>query len=453
MTPYEEHNNDRPSKTSLVQTNTNLCVPISTSLQDRAQDSIVHSNNTNDQAISLTHNVPVTSPMTISRQDWIAVIQEAFDDSDNNTKRTFAQQYPRLWKMCGVLVKQWVTDHWQHPKKAKNLTNFKTKIVRHIVSTRKYVPKTTLTGHDKQLYTTMFPNFPNVFVYDRDLFHDFAISTWQVDKVAAALEDNATVSDILRLYSIVIRNDNRDALNSLNTSKTYNRRDVDGAMGRDGSIFHRFGQQFNDPGLTLQVPDRAQHLNSFRDISINDATRIEIQQDHVWLRQLYFKTLTTYRRTMKKWKSGTGGGEGAPENYADWNTREDESFTNYGGHQGDTMAWIYMLDKKEGFPFLEMYEDAPMSTTIEDSAHRGVVDAARLSPGKRKRGDVLRDVGTNLCETMTNGFQMMSEALSTMSDTGNTNARAEAAEDLNAEIQSSLALVEKLESHLTQMHV
>ena len=138
----------------------------------------------------------------------------------------------------------------------------------------------------------------------------------------------------------------------LNTGKTYRRQDTDTSLGRDGSIFQSFKLQFNDPGLIVSKPESANALHSSHEIFVNDPNRVEISRDFAWLRDLYYKTLSDYRRAMQKWKKGTGGGSGAAENYADWNERSDEVFSKYGGVKGDMLAWIYMLDKDQDFPLL-----------------------------------------------------------------------------------------------------
>ena len=71
-----------------------------------------------------------------------------------------------------------------------------------------------------------------------------------------------------------------------------------------------------------------------------------------------------------KWKSGTGGGPGAAENFANWKERDEEVFADYAPGVGsrDDLAWMYMVDKSVGYPFNVVNEPAPASTVTEDGS-------------------------------------------------------------------------------------
>ena len=60
----------------------------------------------------------------------------------------------------------------------------------------------------------------------------------------------------------------------------------------------------------------------------NELSRINIKRDGEWFKMVYKNVITSYRKAMEKWLSGTGGGPGAPENYSDWRTRPDWNFQN-----------------------------------------------------------------------------------------------------------------------------
>ena len=85
---------------------------------------------------------------------------------------------------------------------------------------------------------------------------------------------------------------------------------------------------------------------------------------------------------MQKWKNGTGGGSGAPENYCDWDKREGEKFSNYAEKGScDYLAYIYMLDQQTGFAFNNINDPAPDNTILED----GNEPSGSAQKGKRKR--------------------------------------------------------------------
>ena len=397
---------------------------------------------------------PVSCVLPCTQREWISVTQEVYDTNRLPELRTLAQQYPRLWKLVGKLFKKWKQCHWEHPKKYTNGTVFKQKVVRFIVRDRKYIEKNDMPAYDSAIFNNMYPHFEKVFYYPLKEFEDFAKDTWMLDVAKAEKDQDATFNDVLRLFGVALKSDNRDELNLLNTGKCYLRKDSDSPLGRTGSIFFRFSEQFNDSGIVISDPTRAVHLQTYPDINLNLPDRICIQRDHVWLSNLYLRNLKDYRRAMHKWKQGTGGGPGAPEHYADWNTRDDWTFSAYGGHKGDMLAYIYMLDKDAGFPLLEMYDDAPVSKTREDG------EMPATPTNKRKRAgphDTIKEVGENLCSTMTEGFGSMAKALEMLANSTSqpipqeAAAYKEASTDLIHEIDNGLDTIKKIEDHIEDL--
>ena len=62
-----------------------------------------------------------------------------------------------------------------------------------------------------------------------------------------------------------------------------------------------------------------------------------------------------YKDVMKKWTTGTGGGSGDPENYANWETRDPENFARYHNDHGPMLTWIYMVDQLKGGALTGLY--------------------------------------------------------------------------------------------------
>ena len=162
---------------------------------------------------------------------------------------------------------------------------------------------------------------------------------------------------------------------------------------------------------------------------------------------------------MLKWKQGTGGGSGAPENYSDWNQRDDCDFRKYGGHKGDVLAWVYMMDKKNGFPLLEMYDDTPSSIVIEDSNTQGIV--TNSSPAKRKRtgpADAMKEVGQSLTSAMTEGFGHMTRAMEMIAKSATATPNHEATyaqgtSNMMQEINNGFATITAIEEHIEKLRV
>ena len=77
-----------------------------------------------------------------------------------------------------------------------------------------------------------------------------------------------------------------------------------------------------------------------------------------------------YNKATLKWKEGTGGGDGAPENYCDWEKRDAELFANYSQvGKGDVLAWIYMLYQKIDYAFNIINSLPPDKTILKDRSN------------------------------------------------------------------------------------
>ena len=248
-----------------------------------------------------------------------------------------------------------------------------------------------------------------VYHLDRQSFADLSKSLYKENEALKRAQQTPTRNDVIRIFHVVLMNDNRDNLEQLNSAKTYKVSDLDTTGSVTNSVFHRLADNFNDPDLKFYSPDRSIYLMSFDlKTTANDEERIAIGRNGKWLKDVYFKTLKEYRKAMEKWKMGTGGGSGQPENYCDWNTRNDEEFSNYGNTRGDVLAYVYMLDKESGFPLLTIYDDAPDDVCVED----GTVPPSQSNKRKRsKKEDDAVSVATSLCAAVTDGFKSLSSGL------------------------------------------
>ena len=61
----------------------------------------------------------------------------------------------------------------------------------------------------------------------------------------------------------------------------------------------------------------------------NELARIEIPRCGAWAKRIIAEILLKYKRMAELYKSGTGGGSGAPENYTDWMNRDDSCLNQY----------------------------------------------------------------------------------------------------------------------------
>ena len=408
---------------------------------------------------ALTGTTPKVSPPPCTEHEWIRFLQEVYETSPTvSSKSTVARQYPLLWNIVSKLHKLWIKDFWVHPNKSSNGTVFKQKVVRAILRNRKYVATSEVPATYQGNYRHLMPRHKEVFYYPLHEFMEFAKDTWMIDKGLAERQLKATTNDIMRLFGIALLSTNRDDLNALNTSKIYLRKDADGPLSLQDTIFYRYKQQFNDTGTVVSNPNRVMYLLTYHDIQPNDPERIMIDRDHTWLRDLYFANLKDYRRAMHKWKAGTGGGSGAPENYMDWNSRDDWDFSKYGGHKGDMLAWIYMRDKDEGFPLLEIYDDTPSSIVVEDDNGN---DLSIGTPKKKKRSapqDTIKEIGSSLTTAMTEGFNHMSRAMEMIAKTAapannHANSYEQATSDMMHEINNGFSTITAIEEHIDKLRV
>ena len=85
------------------------------------------------------------------------------------------------------------------------------------------------------------------------------------------------VNDKIRLFGILAGPENRDSVTRLNTGKNTSRSQCDGPMSCEDQIFHDLGIQFNDPGITVGMPEDAKNLETYLELDMNDMSRINIK--------------------------------------------------------------------------------------------------------------------------------------------------------------------------------
>ena len=64
-------------------------------------------------------------------------------------------------------------------------------------------------------------------------------------------------------------------------------------------------------------------------MSANAMARINIPRTGAWVMKVAPSMLKDYRGMTKKYQMDTGGGSGAPENYCDWDKKDDTYLNNY----------------------------------------------------------------------------------------------------------------------------
>ena len=306
----------------------------------------------------------VIRPYPVSAADWLLALQE--EKVESETKQTLAKSYPKVWKMVSTIDKHWKDSGWHMPTTAKNKTDFRRKVVELIVQSRRKVAVADLDSISaSELFKT---NKTYCWYYS---LQDFKVHTEEQFKEKKTDNDLPDSSDIIRLFGILGMQEFRDDVVKLGKGKTTLREDVDGPLNLIDQVFYNVATHFNEVTFEVPEPSRADRLKSWGTPALdpNNVARFSVWgRDYKWLKKLYLDTLKKYNVSMKKWKMGTGGGSGYPENYSDWNTRDDELFGMYHAcaSMSDVLAWIYMLDKSLGFIFNAINSPPRLDSTLQD---------------------------------------------------------------------------------------
>ena len=271
-----------------------------------------------------------------------------------------ARMYPKMWSVVKKIFNHMAASNWQQATNATNKTDFRRKILTHLLEARRRV----LTSEaDSVVLLKIFKPEQFVWYYD---FGSFKAHAKQHMKHAKKDVTGHTANDAVRVFGILGLADLRDKVTRLGRGRAVDRADLDGPLTVLDETFTEVARHFNDRAIVVTSPPRADRLEETPDP--NDPARIVIERDFVWCKKVYSDWLKMYNLAMKKWKSGTGGGSGYPENYCDWNTCDEELLSNYHGSPGksDALAWIYMLDKSLGYIFNVINDPPPAGSVMQD---------------------------------------------------------------------------------------
>jgi hypothetical protein len=373
----------------------------------------------NDPAPVVADSVVPPQPSTpvevVSLEEWANAIQETKSKkSEDKDKPTAREMYPCIWKVVLKYFAHWKDENWAMVTKRVNTMEFKRGVVNWIVAIRRQKLTSDIIAEYKHPEFVQalgkHYNLSQANYLSLQTFEQYAVDTFKVDNTEHAEKMKPRTNDRLRLFHIAAHPDNRDALNNLGGGQNTSRSDADGALSRLDTIFSNWQTQFNDIRLTFTVPERAQYLSSFGDMDPNDPERIAITCDYTWLKKLWFDELKEYNRALTNWQLGTGGGPGMPENFKNWDTRDDEIFARYGkSGDRDDLAWIYMLDKKINFGFNTINDPAPAATVMEDGG-----SVSKRTAGVKRSSqalDAANSFGSILGESMKESISMMTNVL------------------------------------------
>ena len=99
----------------------------------------------------------------------------------------------------------------------------------------------------------------------------------------------------------------------------------------------------------------------------NDEIRIKMAWTEKEVQAIFRQVAVDYQKMMDKWMMGTGGGPGAPENFAIWQDRDETETAGYIEQACDVyLSLVYIWDKKYDFVFVTKKDPLPSHMHIGD---------------------------------------------------------------------------------------
>ena len=100
-------------------------------------------------------------------------------------------------------------------------------------------------------------------------------------------------------------------------------------MYKNEHFLGHIATQFNSYTINVSSPPNKHKIIGHESMDPNELARIEIPRTGPWVGGVLNEVLKKYGAYGLLWKSGTGGGPGAPENYTDWMNRDDVYLNEY----------------------------------------------------------------------------------------------------------------------------
>ena len=201
-----------------------------------------------------------------------------------------------------------------------------------------------------------------IYIYEQNYLFTKLYNCWCPVGVE---KDEVTINDKLRVFGILTSVEYRDDMENLTRGKAADREELDNPEYRPGAVYNKFASAFNDSTFVISHPVDYHKLENSVILNANEVGRVNIKRNGDWIKRIYENTMKHYRAAMYKWKMGTGGGEGYPENYANWELRESHQFQNYDKMRGTLLGWIYMKDSAANFPLDAKNSDIPEDIQVE----------------------------------------------------------------------------------------
>ena len=429
-----------------------------------------HENSTNEnKELTVEEEIDIC---VVSDTQWLTYIQESLKVLERNVKPSLKKNWNGLWDLATKVQLQWEEWKWYkaiRPNKSKgikgaNVGDLKNQIVRWILKERKLVYASDIPAKYFENPATAFENNKKHWYICKRKFLTYCHHNYKTDPKLLHDIEKAVPNDIIRIFGIVCSNFSRDDICKLTEAKAFSRSDLDGPLHFLDSIFSRWTKKFNDPGFELPIPTRAEFLSTFHELNPNDEKRINIERDYKWVKKTYRSTMKLYNNAMQRWKMETGGGAGAPENFAGkWDSRENlELFSHYGNNAScDYLAYILMYDKEVGYTLNAVNDPAPEHTVMENGLAGG--DPNSNSNRKRTRAEERmaiqgKQIATMFGNVITSSIGPLLKSLSTKTsnESSNTTSSNEE-EDSNSTyflvngMNQTMTLIQSLERQIESL--
>ena len=287
-----------------------------------------------DQELSL---IPCITVADILWNTYISDVGCALDDPSKSKcyKADDGRKYKEIWKLSNYLWNRMEMHRERFPRLPKS--NSKTESLRRI---------------GKIIYTERIL-VDDKFQLDQEVLH-------MKLKVAYGLANetsNITVNDHARAFGLLTDPDFEVERIVLLGMQSTRREVVDDPTYNMRNCCIRLMQAMADTTKEISSPNEwanAMNLEGYDDLNPNDTIRIQnynVNRDSLFFKKnLIDPILPIYRKTCIKYRSDTGNGSGQPENFTDWDPREDINFAKFTGGQSPALyTWIFMKDRQLGY--------------------------------------------------------------------------------------------------------
>ena len=328
-------------------------------------------------------------------------VDEAADVQQKPTKRfskkiRFAGRlYPHLYSLAEVVYITFQLDS-KGGKWFTNLVKGKSdgvhKIGKWIAENRTRVARADIHSHESDELNAMLGEDEykdkGVLYYlpQREMISHF-FSLWGTN-----FDDllKPTIDDKLRLLGIMLTQDEvRDYIPDLLGKRRGEKgwQPIDAASSRSLAAWALVLERFLDDEVVIELPKKWSHEDFMKKINEragveefyekngtfnpNNTDRLKLPWTEKLLQSMLKDSRTEYQVMMTKYTMGTGGGSGAPENFADWQERDESYILSYTPQQAANLylTIVFMWDKTHGFPLKPSV--GPMRGGREDEQYDG----------------------------------------------------------------------------------